>query len=87
MKKMFMLIVSTIIILLIIVIIIFNSIKNNLKKLDSEVTKIENNIGKKVILGNDTILITDYSLFNSNYTLSNGNKISFKLVEKLKILN
>jgi hypothetical protein len=46
--------------------------------------KAKEMVGKKFILQNDTVMITDYSFINSNYQLSNGSEISFELTKKLK---
>lgn len=64
--------------------LIFSSVD----EIKSEYSKAENSIkkevGKKVILEKDTLTIIDYSILNDTYTLSNGVKVSFELVEKLK---
>lgn len=52
------------------------------QELDAKTTNIINQVGKKVIINKDTLLIMDYSLLNQNYTLSNGVKISFEFEEK-----
>jgi len=54
-------------------------IENNINKAKSE-------LGHKVKLGKDTLSITDYSILNENYTLSNGTKISFTLADSLKVV-
>jgi hypothetical protein len=40
------------------------------------------NIGNKYVLFGDTLVIVDYSILESTYTLSNGVKISKELVSK-----
>lgn len=56
------------------------------KDIEKDKLNIEANIGKRVVIGTDTLLITDYSFLHSNYTLSNGTNISFKLFENLTII-
>lgn len=58
-----------------------NSLENIYKR---EKSKIEANIGEKVVIEKDTLLIVDYSFLESNYTLSDGRKVSFELIKKLK---
>ena len=58
-----------------------NSLENIYKR---EKSKIEANIGEKVVIEKDTLLILDYSFLESNYTLSDGRKVSFELIKKLK---
>lgn len=52
------------------------------EKLDEETTHIIHEVGKKVLIDKDTLIIMDYSILNQNYTLSNGVKISFEFEEK-----
>ena len=58
-----------------------NSLENIYKR---EKSKIEANIGEKVVIEKDTLVIVDYSFLESNYTLSDGRKVSFELIKKLK---
>ncbi len=37
-----------------------------------------------MVIEKDTLLIVDYSFLESNYTLSDGRKVSFELIKKLK---
>ncbi len=60
--------------------------KNNKKQLEEYTDGVESILGSKVIIDKDTLTIIDYSIFSQNYTLSNGSKISFKLIEKLEII-
>ena len=50
----------------------------------SEIDKMKENVGQKVIMQNDTLMIIDYSILNDNYTLEDGRTISSDLVGKLK---
>jgi cell division protein FtsL len=58
-------------------------VKPLMKKVGEETTKIESKIGKKFIYNKDTVMVVDYSTFNSTYTLSDGSKVSFKIIEQL----
>ena len=60
---------------------ILNTAGNELKK---QTTQIESNLGKKIFIDGDSLTITDYSLLNDSYKLSNGTTVSFELVKKLK---
>ena len=53
-------------------------------QITNEVDKIETKVGQKLILQKDTLMIIDYSVFNSNYTLEDGRQISFDLADKLE---
>jgi bifunctional N-acetylglucosamine-1-phosphate-uridyltransferase/glucosamine-1-phosphate-acetyltransferase GlmU-like protein len=50
------------------------------KRIDKEVNSYKVNIGKKVLIGSDSLIITDYSSLFENYTLSNGSTVSKELV-------
>ena len=65
-----------------VLIIIFSSFISN--KIEGEFDKVKTKVGQKLILQNDTLMIIDYSVFNSNYTLEDGRKISFDLANKLE---
>jgi hypothetical protein len=73
----------TIIILIVAISIISIKIE---KEIDKEVKNYKNYIGKKIIVNNDTLIIFDYSMWNENFTLENGNKISEELIKKSKII-
>jgi len=55
------------------------------KEHEKEVDKVKKYIGSKVVIDKDTLTILDYSMLNSNYTLSNGKEVSFELAEKLSV--
>jgi len=42
------------------------------------------NIGRKVVLNKDTLIIVDYSSLQSNFTLSNGAKVSKDYINVIK---
>lgn len=43
-------------------------------------------MGERVIIGKDTLSITDYSMIEENFTLSNGRKISKSYLENIQAL-
>ena len=43
--------------------------------------------GEKVILKDDTLMIIDYSLVESNFTLEDGRKISIELLNRCVLVN
>lgn len=51
-----------------------------------EIDSVESKVGSRVILQRDTLMIIDYSIFKSSYTLEDGREISQDLVKKLKSL-
>jgi hypothetical protein len=55
--------------------------------IDEKINKMKENVGQKVIIKNDTLMIIDYSFLNSNYTLEDGRGISVDLVDKLERAN
>lgn len=55
-------------------------------KFQEEKSKVESKLGQKVVLERDTLKIIDYSIIYQNYTLSNGQKISFELVKNLEVI-
>jgi hypothetical protein len=69
-------------------IFIFGIILTN--KCFHDITKYDNqmkeNIGSKIIIEKDTLLIIDYSIINNSYTLSNGKIINNNLLKKSIII-
>ncbi len=55
-------------------------------QITNEVDTIETKVGQKLILQKDTLMIIDYSILNSNYTLEDGRQISFDLADKLELV-
>ena len=84
MRKILKILIVTILLIIDITIIVI--LFQEIKIIDIR-TKIELNLGKKVVMENDTLLIKDYSFYDSTYTLSNGKIMSIKLVEKLQFIN
>jgi len=52
---------------------------NGINKIEA---KVSNKVGQKVIVGNDTLVIVDYSMLGETYKLSNGTDISISFVDK-----
>jgi len=80
-KKVFIAMIILLIILIALLKIIFTNLRNNINE---EKSKIEENLGKEVILKGDTLQIHDYSIFNQVYILEDGKEISFALFDKLE---
>ena len=70
--------------LFLVVTLLTYSIKKVTEQFNKEQSGFKSEIGQKVVLEKDTLLIIDYSSLMKTYTLSNGKEISFDLVSKLK---
>ena len=46
--------------------------------------KLEKNLGETVVINGDTLTIVDYNVLSETYIMSNGTKVNYDLVEKLK---
>lgn len=57
-------------------------IKSSADILNNNAIIMKSNIGKQVIIENDTLIILDYSLINETYLLSNGVNVNRVIVEK-----
>jgi hypothetical protein len=55
---------------------------NSLSFLNKRNKEMQLNIGKKIIIEDDTLIVIDYSFFNDSYTLSNGICVNKSIVEK-----
>lgn len=47
---------------------------------DNEGYKYKKHIGEKFIIDKDTLTIVDYSMWEENFTLSDGRKVSYVLI-------
>lgn len=47
-----------------------------------DIERAEKNLGKKVILGKDTVIVIDYSMWNNSFILSNGKEVGFEFGKK-----
>ncbi len=76
------------IILVILAVILFSGCIGDLNKLDKIIDSADlamrQHLGDTVIILKDTSIIIDYSIFDENYTLSNGTTIHELLVEELE---
>ncbi len=57
--------------------VIFNDIRN---KVGSGMEEYSSYVGEQFVMGDDTFIVVDYSIFGETFTLSNGQKVNFKLV-------
>ena len=57
-------------------------VKDVSKEIDNTENKYKKHIGKKHVIDKDTLTIVDYSIFNENFTLSDGRKVSYILIGK-----
>lgn len=55
----------------------------NLNIIKGKQDKMKERMGQKIILENDTLTIINYSLFEGDFTLSNGVKIDYNMAIKL----
>jgi len=46
--------------------------------------QMKDNIGRRIIMNKDTLIVTDYSIVFETYNLSNGSKVSKELLKTLK---
>jgi hypothetical protein len=67
---------------IIIIIVVYNIVTRATNDTQSYYNHADSMVGKKVSVGNDTLLILDYSTVNQNYTLDNGTKIDMSLADK-----
>ncbi len=71
------------ILVVIVMVVLLNSIINNISNdITKETDKYKIHIGETFIINNDTSTIVDYSLIDETFTLSNGKKINYLLVNK-----
>jgi hypothetical protein len=58
----------------------------NLQKLGEAENAVKEVVGKHLIVDKDTLMIVDYSLMDQTFSLSDGRKVSFKLVTDKTLL-
>ena len=71
--------------IMVMAVIIFKFINKIAASYKTSVLKMESNIGEKVVLNGDTLMVTNYSVLDETYTLENGVEINCKLFKKLKV--
>lgn len=54
----------------------------SLSDLELKEQELKKHVGEEVIIQGDTLVITSYSLWNNEYTLSNGTVISTDFIKK-----
>ena len=60
---------------------LLNSLTNDIiGKVTQEENKYKAHIGEQYVIDKDTLTIVDYSIWEENFTLSNGRKVSYVLV-------
>lgn len=79
MRKLLLSFLGAIIMIVILYSLLISFVENNI---NNEIKKYKSMLGEKYIIGNDTLIILDYSMFGENFTLSNGNKVSSIVVFK-----
>jgi hypothetical protein len=79
MRKLLLSFLGAIIMIVILYSLLISFVENNI---NNEIKKYKSKLGEKYIIGNDTLIILDYSMFDENFTLSNGNKVSSIVVFK-----
>jgi len=68
------------IIIFIVVILAFGWWINSIHNLYQKEDKMKAKIGTSFVLQKDTLLIIDCSIWDNNFTLSNGKKVNSKLI-------
>ena len=56
-----------------------NDVSNQIKE---EENKYKKHIGNTYVMDKDTLTIVDYSMFEENFTLSDGRKVNYSLIVK-----
>lgn len=64
------------------VIILFVSLHFLFKGLERNENRFKVYVGEKVVVGKDTLIITDYSQVREIFTLSNGIEVSYEFADK-----
>ncbi len=67
------------------VVIISFCITISIQAINEEDREVKEMLGRKIVLGKDTLLIVDYSTFFQSYKLQNDMSISFDLARKFQI--
>ena len=55
------------------------------KGVTESIDSIKVNVGNKVVIGSDTLMILDYNILNGSYILDDGRTISSDLYDKVKL--
>ena len=66
-----------------VMIYVLNSTFNDVsKQIKEEEKKYKKHIGNTYVMDKDTLTIVDYSMFEENFTLSDGRKVNYSLIGK-----
>ena len=57
------------------------------KELNTADSTMKSNVGKEVIIKNDTFVVINYSVWNNEYTLSNGAKVDASFIKNDSVVN
>ncbi len=63
--------------------LMFSIIDNGISSIQNDKNSADKLIGKEVVIKQDTLMITDYSMLDQTYTLNNGQKINKNLAPKI----
>jgi hypothetical protein len=78
-------ILTPIVLLFLLLTILLYFIENTaLRQVGNLENKYKAEVGRTVVLGKDTLTIVDYSILMENFTLSNGQKVSYSFVKNKK---
>lgn len=69
---------------IILLVILSNEISQAFNETRDTTKEYELYLGEEFILGNDTLIITDYSLVYKNFTLSDGRKVGASIIRSRK---
>lgn len=75
--------IGSILFLSIVGLAIFFAYKLNIS-IEEESNKFKKHIGEKIVLGKDTLIVTDYSILKTNLTLNNGTELSIEYFNNIK---
>ena len=84
MKMIHKMIIAMVVCVIALTFILNNLLNNVTSEISKEKEKYEEYVGKKHIIDKDTLTITDYSIIEETFTLSNGQKVSYKLVSNAR---
>lgn len=73
--------IAGLVLAIMVLVFIFFGIYYLASEIESKRDAMKANVGKKIVIGNDTLLIVDYSYVFESYTLSNGTEVSETFVE------
>lgn len=84
MKMIYKMIISMVVCVIALTFLLNNLVNNVTSEIGKEKEKYEKYVGEKHIIDKDTLTITDYSIIEETFTLSNSQKVSYKLVSNAR---